>query len=87
VAVAGFYPNVETVLPGTQLARSLNASGLELDWYHPQRTPEFGELEDGCAGFNFSSLDVQHSRALHRQFVERIRTAAVRILLLGQHRW
>lgn len=56
VTVAGFYPNVCTVLPGTQLHRGLAASGVPLDFYRMPRVREFAGLEDGEIGYNFVSL-------------------------------
>ncbi|MEO1698752.1 MAG: radical SAM protein [Planctomycetota bacterium] len=51
VSVAGVYPNVMTVLPGTSLARSLQARGASLDFYSPPRTPALDAFEDGGVGF------------------------------------
>ena len=56
VRVAGFYPNVLTVLPGTQLARGLAAAGHELDFYAMPRAGIFDALEDGGVGYNFLTL-------------------------------
>lgn len=56
VPVAGFYPNVETVLPGTRLAQELEASGLRIDFYRMPRSSEFAGFEDGVVGYNFSTV-------------------------------
>jgi radical SAM superfamily enzyme YgiQ (UPF0313 family) len=56
MGVAGFYPNVLTVLPGTAIARGLARAGLDLDFYSMPRVPEFTHLEDGGVGYNFASL-------------------------------
>lgn len=56
MGVAGFYPNVLTVLPGTALARGLSSTGVRLDFYSMPRVPEFAHLEDGGIGYNFASL-------------------------------
>lgn len=56
VSVAGFYPNVQTVLPGTPLADGLRRHGAALDFYHVPRTSVFDGLEDGGVGYNFLSL-------------------------------
>ncbi|MEQ8765738.1 MAG: hypothetical protein RL885_17575 [Planctomycetota bacterium] len=56
VDVAGFYPNVQTVLPGTPLAKGLQRSGKALDFYAMPRAPIFRGLEDGEIGYNFLSL-------------------------------
>lgn len=56
IRVAGFYPNVQTVLPGTALARGLARAGYDLDFYRMPRTPAFAELEDGGVGHNFATV-------------------------------
>lgn len=56
IRVAGFYPNVATVLPGTALARGLTRAGFDLDFYRMPRTPAFAAFEDGGVGYNFASL-------------------------------
>ena len=56
VQVAGFYPNVQTVLPGTQLARGMAAAGHQLDFYRMPRAPIFDTLEDGGVGYNFLTV-------------------------------
>jgi radical SAM superfamily enzyme YgiQ (UPF0313 family) len=56
VKVAGFYPNVQTVLPGTQLARGMAAAGHHLDFYSMPRAPIFDALEDGGVGYNFLTV-------------------------------
>lgn len=53
VNVAGFYPNVQTVLPGTALARGLEHARQHLDFYRMPRTAAFGGFEDGGVGYNF----------------------------------
>ena len=62
--VAGFYPNVCTVLPGTRLHRGLAASGVPFDFYRMPRVPAFAGLEDGEIGYNFMSLR-EHLRSRH----------------------
>ena len=56
ITIAGFYPNVQTVLPGTALARGLANAGHALDFYRMPRAPIFDGLEDGGVGFNFLTL-------------------------------
>lgn len=56
VDVAGIYPNVQTVLPGTALARGLQRAGYELDFYRMPRAPVFDGLEDGGVGYNFMTV-------------------------------
>ena len=56
VQVAGVYPNVQTVLSGTALARGLTQAGYCLDYYTMPRTPVFDGLEDGGVGYNFLSI-------------------------------
>ena len=54
--IAGIYPNVETVLPGTSLDHELAARGRALDFYSMPKAPTFTSFEDGCVGYNFSTL-------------------------------
>jgi hypothetical protein len=56
VSVAGVYPNIMTVLPGTDLARGLASNGIVLDFYTMPRSPEFVAMEDGAIGYNFMTL-------------------------------
>jgi radical SAM superfamily enzyme YgiQ (UPF0313 family) len=56
VPIAGIYPNVETVLPGTALDHELAARGRALDFYSMPRAPTFTNFEDGCIGYNFLTL-------------------------------
>lgn len=74
VGVTGFYPNIQTVLPGTHLARGLESSGVALDFYRMPRVDLFEELEDGPVGYNFLTLPStahEHERhALARRIVE-----------------
>jgi len=87
VDVAGFYPNVETVLPGTQLALALAASGVPLDWYRPRRTPEFAELEDGAVGHNAWTVPTPTSPGELRRLAEATRRASATLLGLGRSTW
>lgn len=50
VPIAGIYPNVETVLPGTALDDG------SLDFYSMPRAPSFTDFEDGCVGYNFLTV-------------------------------
>lgn len=86
IRVAGFYPNVETVLPGTQLARELVQHGIQLDWYRPPKSAWFGDLEDGSVGFNFTTLRAEPS-ATHGALVERIRRASSQLITMGESAW
>jgi radical SAM superfamily enzyme YgiQ (UPF0313 family) len=56
VPIAGFYPNIQTVLPGTALDYGLAAHGLDLDFYSMPQVPEFAYFEDGAVGYNFLSV-------------------------------
>ena len=56
VEVTGFYPNILTVLAGTELERSLRAHGIRLDFYRMPRTEAFAPFEDGGVGYNFVTL-------------------------------
>jgi hypothetical protein len=65
--VVGVYPNILTVLPGTDLARGLASNGTVLDFYAMPRSPEFEAMEDGAVGYNFTTLpgfenEVSHSK-------------------------
>jgi len=87
VRVAGFYPNVETVLPGTRRARSLAAAGAALEWYCPPRCEVFGELEDGAVGFNFLSLTTPGDFARRLAVAERIRSVSAALVRWGAAPW
>ena len=64
VDVAGIYPNVQTVLPGTELARGLERAGYGLDFYRMPRAPIFDGLEDGGVGYNFLTVAPPSERRL-----------------------
>ena len=68
--IAGIYPNVLTVLPGTRLARALAVSGAALDFYRVPRTTEFEDLEDGAVGHNFATLGFDRDQRLRTGVVE-----------------
>lgn len=72
--VAGFYPNVQTVLPGTALARGLARAGVDLDFYRVPKSPIFDTLEDGGVGYNF--LTCRSPDRLAWRLANRIREAA-----------
>ncbi len=56
VPITGFYPNIQTVLPGTALDYGLAARGREIDFYSMPRAPEFTYFEDGVVGYNFLTV-------------------------------
>lgn len=56
-SIAGFYPNIQTVLPGTTLDEGLAARGTNLDFYSMPRAPAFAAFEDGTVGYNLLTLD------------------------------
>lgn len=56
VDVTGFYPNIMTVLAGTELERSLRARGIRLDFYRMPRAEVFAAFEDGGVGYNLVTL-------------------------------
>lgn len=85
VRVAGFYPNVETVLPGTRLAQKLAQQGIVLDWYRPPMSPWFEALEDGSVGFNLTTLGPQPEN--RGELVEHIRRASARLIAIGERAW
>ncbi|MCA8952057.1 MAG: radical SAM protein [Planctomycetes bacterium] len=85
VRIAGFYPNVQTVLPGTQLARGIAAAGQDLDFYTMPRAPIFDGLEDGGVGYNF--LTVATPSANELSLAESIVATAKDIQHLGVCSW
>ena len=52
------YPNVQTVLPGTALARGVAEAGRGIDFYTVPRVPAFDQFEDGGHGYNFASMQL-----------------------------
>lgn len=56
VPIAGIYPNVQTVLPGTALDHGLAARGYHLDFLSMPRASEFIDFEDGALGYNFLTI-------------------------------
>lgn len=74
VEVAGVYPNVQTVLPGTALARGLAANGHDLNFYSMPRAPIFDGLEDGGVGYNFLTMGKpsEQESALAEQIVSTV---------------
>lgn len=76
VRVAGVYPNVETVLPRTALARNLGLSGSPLDFYSVPRCDAFRDLEDGGYGHNFATLRTSAESRGTGRLVERIAEAS-----------
>lgn len=53
VPIAGIYPNIHTVLPGTALDHQLASRGHALDFYSMPRSAAFADFEDGHIGYNF----------------------------------
>jgi hypothetical protein len=60
VPIAGIYPNVQTVLPGTAVDHGLASGGRPLDFYSMPRSPMFTDFEDGCVGYNFLTVAGKH---------------------------
>ncbi len=85
--VAGFYPNVETVLPGTPLATGLDRAGIPLDFYRMPRCPDLDGLEDGGVGYNFLTIDGVHCQEPLRHVAGAIASAATYIQSLVEHDW
>jgi radical SAM superfamily enzyme YgiQ (UPF0313 family) len=56
VRVAGFYPNVMTVLPGTAVARGLWSRGVAIDFFRMPRSQVLDGFEDGAVGYNFTTI-------------------------------
>lgn len=82
VHVAGFYPNVLTVLPGTALAVGLQSTGNTIDFYRTPRVPQFAELEDGEIGYNFASIPRLRSQS--SRLVDLVRDAAMHVASFKQ---
>lgn len=82
VPVAGFYPNIQTVLPGTALDHGLAARGLDLDFYSMPRAHEFAGFEDGAVGYNFLTVNGSTSSE-ETQLARTIITTAKEIESLG----
>lgn len=87
VHVAGFYPNVQTVLPGTALARGLEQAGHEIEFYRVPRSEVFDELEDGGVGYNFLTLPAVRARTSRDLVAQRIVEASTAVQRLGTDRW
>lgn len=85
VDVAGIYPNVQTVLPGTALARGLQRAGYELDFYKMPRASVFDGLEDGGVGYNFMTVAPLSDRRL--DLAHRIVASAKAVQKFGSRGW
>jgi radical SAM superfamily enzyme YgiQ (UPF0313 family) len=79
VDVAGVYPNVETVLPGTRLARNLAKAGYRLDFYRMPRAERFAGLEDGAVGYNFLTLPAASSHVHCEHIASRVVQASTEL--------
>lgn len=61
--IQGFYPNVQTVLPGTGLAKAVaRTAPTDLDFYRVPTTAAFRGMEDGAVGYNFHTLGLLSER-------------------------
>lgn len=80
VPIAGIYPNVQTVLPGTVLDHALAARGHSLDFYSMPRAHMFSAFEDGAIGYNLLTIDTA-SIAERIHVARTIRSASQSILL------
>ncbi len=87
VDVTGFYPNVETVLPGTKRERGLRAAGVPLDFYRVPRCAVFDELEDGAVGYNFMTIPTPADHMTRERVAQRVVAASRDLLTLGARRW
>ena len=85
VTITGFYPNVQTVLPGTALARGMAASGTNIDFYTMPRCALFDSLEDGGVGYNF--LTVAQPTAQRLAVAEGIVATAQEVQALAGRVW
>ena len=87
VDVAGFYPNVQTILPGTALARGLQRAGHKIDFYSVPRCSAFDCLEDGSIGYNFMTLPSLGERRKRESVAERVVEASIEVQQIGTVRW
>lgn len=88
VPVAGFYPNIMTILPGTALARGLASHGIPPDFYRMPRSQAFRDFEDGAVGYNFTTLPgLVGTQADRDGIAEDILQAAAHIQRMGVHSW
>lgn len=71
VHVAGIYPNVQTILPGTKLATAFPS----LDFYRQPKCELFSSLEDGAVGYNFLTIPGGPTAEGERLGEEIVRTA------------
>lgn len=55
-SVAAFYPNIQTILPGTAVDLGLRERGISLNYYRMPKTAQFAAFEDGAVGHNYLSL-------------------------------
>lgn len=83
VPIAGIYPNVETVLPGTALDHELLTHEVGLNFYFVPKSPVFDPCEDGAVGYNFLTLHTRPS-VTHYHAAMAIRAAAVRCLVVSE---
>lgn len=76
IDLAGFYSNVQTVLPGTALANGLSNAGHKVDFYRMPRAAEFEAFEDGAIGHNFLTLASRANVAARQVLAAGVQTTA-----------
>lgn len=87
VAVAGFYPNIMTVLPGTALSRGLAQAGIALDFCRQPRSEILQDFEDGGVGYNFTTIPEIAQATATGKLAKCIVEAARQVQGLGRHAW
>lgn len=87
IKVAGFYPNVETLLPGTKREHQLRDHGVFVDFYRVPRSDVFADLEDGGVGYNFMTLPKARGARCAEALATAIAKASRYVVALGGLRW
>ena len=70
IEVTGFYPNIMTVLAGTELERSLRARGIRIDFYRMPHAAVFEGSRMGEWGSTSSRLAVTAQPGLAQRLAE-----------------
>ena len=87
VAIAGIYPNIETVLPGTGLHQTICAASGELDFMNQPTSPVFAGMEDGLVGYNFLSLSSDSEKQERVSLAAQIVDSALALQGQASHWW
>lgn len=83
VKVVGFYPNVQTLLPGTPAATHFP----DVDFYSMPAFDEFHVLEDGGIGYNFATIDGLMGRRERDELVEAVVRGSLELRKFGGTDW